>query len=144
MKKLSILIAVVFAALVCSSCSKDGASVSITNKNLVGTWALVQTTTYEGQTIDVTSTSYEDYEEIVFTDYSLTLYSWWDTDYKWDAEKGEDVIIWEWSDWGELEYHIRDNIIWAAGINFATIKKLTTKELLLDRGEGEISLYRKK
>ena len=134
MKKLFLFVAIVFAALALSSCSKDGASVSITNKNLVGTWAMVQTTTEEGETIDVTPTNYEYYEELVFAESSLTKYHW--------ADNGDKY---EWmTSFGEMEYKIKDNVIWAMGLKGPTIKKLTTKELLLDWGEGEISLYRKK
>ena len=171
MKKLFLFVAIVFAALALSSCSKDGASVSITNKNLVGTWELVQTTTDEGKTIDIhpslnrndkiwmedyyeefekeEGSVYEEleyYEELVFTEYSVTTYSWHQI---WDEDEDEDKDGWayEWSTGliGELEYHIRDKDIWMIGIKTATIKKLTTKELLLYYcNGGETRLYRKK
>lgn len=167
MKKILFLITVVFAALFISSCSKEGVSLTIKSKNLVGTWALAHGYFYEeddetgeeeyvemdiveppfNRKDRVYESDFTDdlfrYQEIVFTEYSMMVYEWDGDNY--DEEKDESYAVW-FSYFGELEYHIRDNAIWIIGIKAYTIKKLTTKELILWDGEDEttIEVYHKK
>ncbi len=70
-----------------------------------------------------------------FTGHSVTFYDW--------VYQGQDTYKFE--EDGEMEYEIKGEDIWLAGWHYATIKKLTSEELLLDLvGEDFTELYRKK
>lgn len=133
MKKLSLLIAVVFAALALSSCSKDDASLPIKSKNLVGTWCFVQRIWDDGE-IDYFDPWEYGYEELVFTKNTMTDY--------FTKEDGVNEL----EEGSQVEYTIKGEDLWFGGWwRYATIKKLTSEELLLDLcGEHFNNLYRKK
>lgn len=133
MKKLSLLIAVVFAALALSSCSKDDASLPIKSKNLVGTWCFAQRIWDDGEIAYYDPWAYG-YEELAFTNNTVTQYI--------PIEYGVNEL----EEGFQLEYTIKGEDLWLGGWwRYATIKKLTSEELLLDLvGEHFNDLYRKK
>ena len=141
MKKLFLIIAVVCSALVLSSCNKEDVSLPIENKNLVGTWCLVQRTE-DGKTIDVTPSSYDQYEEMVFTETSYVTKTW---NGEWNQDKGEYVFDLEPNATVKVGYYeIKDGAIWVSTYKVAIIKQLTSTELALEYNPAETDWYRKK